>query len=484
MLTTATVSNETPMLAPHSQEAEEAVLGSCLINPNIFPEVIKFLKPDDFFILRNGWVFEAMQRLSQRHEPIEYLTVIEELRVQDRLSDIGGAAYITYLVGNTGTTMNGATYGWIVSRTAYRRRALELADEISALSRNEGQPFNIIMPQIVDKTTTLANAFAKTHRVLAGSPQASFVSMIQDFETFLDSSEPEKPIPTGIQAVDTLLNGGLFPGWLIVFASRMKVGKTRMKVTLALNAAKKGHKVAFYTTEERRDGIMRKMITILTGISDIRLRLKQFSPQERDAVRLAAEFLKRLNIQIYDASGWTVPMLRDHYLSDHLPEYDKADVVFVDYIQRLEEHRRGYAEKEHSIYGKIAQDLKNMANDLSVLVITSSQYNREGANGKGENSTLAGSDQIAREADLVVGIDRPETYETIESKKRVGEVDLKITAARHDDLTGKTVTIGFNRKGGWFCDPAQRDLEPMMLQNARNRAARTAAPLAAVGATL
>ncbi|MBZ0310570.1 MAG: replicative DNA helicase, partial [Anaerolineae bacterium] len=83
-------------MAPHSQEAEEAVLGSVLINPDAFYEVAAFLVADDFFLLRNSWVWEAMMRLHERSEIIEYLTVIEELRSQGRLNDIGGAAYITY----------------------------------------------------------------------------------------------------------------------------------------------------------------------------------------------------------------------------------------------------------------------------------------------------------------------------------------------------------------------------------------------------
>lgn len=460
-------------MAPHSQEAEEAVLGAPIINPAVFEGLNKFLEPDDFFILRNAWVFEAMQRLHARQEPIDYLTVSQELKAQGRHLDAGGDAFLTYLVSNIPTTSHTSTYGWMVSRFSYRRRALDLAEEIAVLARDESKPFSELMPVILEKTTTLANKFAKKQRVLTGSQQKGLAALLCEFEDFIETGDPEMPIPTGINVLDNTLMGGLFKGWLVVLASRMKVGKTRLKVTLALNAATSGKQVVFYTTEEKREGIMRKMITMLTGVSETRLRLKKYSPIEKAAIQDAIHYLKGLNIQIYEATSWTIPQLRLHYIDEHVETHGHADVLFADYIQRFEEHRKGYADKEHTVFGKIAQDLKNIANDFGLLVVTSSQYNRVGANGNGANDTLAGSDQIAREADLVIGIDRPETYESHVDKKRPNQADLKITASRHDDLTGREVTIGFNKKGGWFCDMPQIELEPRLLQNAKVRAMRT-----------
>src|SRR5574341_1125935 len=129
---------EPAKLAPHSQDAEEAVLGSILINPEAYLDVAEFLKEEDFFILRNSWIFGAMQRLHSREGAmIEYLTVIEELRVQGRLDEIGGAAYITYLASSVGTSVHAETYGRIVERAAIRRRMLEAASEITRLAREE-----------------------------------------------------------------------------------------------------------------------------------------------------------------------------------------------------------------------------------------------------------------------------------------------------------------------------------------------------------
>lgn len=467
MVAVATPYSPTP-LAPESEEAEQAVLGACLGGAHIYANIARILQADDFFYLKNQWVFEAMHRLHDRSGAIDYLTVSEELRSMGKLNELGGVAYLTMLIMNHPTHVHAMDYALIVSRLAYRRRALALAGEITDGALNEAVPFAATIGKIVDSITTLSTKFNKTQRLLSGEQQPDFKTMLQDFKTLLDSEQQhETPIASGIKSLDDVLSGGFFKGWLVVLASRMKVGKTRLKVTMAMNAARRGHRVVFYTTEETPQAIMRKMTTMLTGVNETRLRLNTYTPLERNAVRLAIEHLEKLPIQIYRASGWTIPQLRQHYVEEHVPAHGAADVLFADYIQRFEEHRRGYAEKEHSIYGKIAQDLKNMTTDFGLLVVTSSQYNREGANGNGSNDTLSGSDQIAREADLVMGIDRPETYESSTDKKRPGEVTLKITAARHDDLTGRDIRIGFNKNGGWFCDPVQLELDPMMLQNAR-----------------
>lgn len=463
----------TAQLPPHDQNAEECVLGACLMNQNALDNIIKFLTPNDFFLLRNGWVFEAMMRLRERELEVDYITLANELRMQNRLTDIGGLAYLTYLLGNTPTANHAESYAWIVFTCGHRRRMLETADELRDLANAEDKPALTIFGLAVDKVTTLQTNFTRKSRLVTGKEDKTFASMLDEFMAFVDTGLPDSPMPTGIPVLDDLLMGGFFFGWLIVLASRMKVGKTRLMTTMALNMAQAGKRVVFYCTEEEAEGIMRKMITMLTGVSEGLIRTKRYTDIQRHAIQLATAHLKRLPIQIYNASGWTIPMMREHYTNQHVASHGKADAVFADYIQRFEEHRMGFMEKEHAMYGKIAQDMKNMAVDFNLVLVTASQYNRTGANGKGANDTLAGSDQIAREADLVIGIDRPETYEEQEERKRRDEVDLTITASRHEDLTGRKVVAGFNKRGGWFCDLNRVELDPPMLTNAKMQAMRS-----------
>src|SRR5512138_868044 len=105
-------------LAPHSIEAEEAVLGSILLNPEAFFEVLPFLKAEDYFLVRHGWIWDAMVSLHERRDPIDHLTLISELEQTGRLSEIGGAAYVISLINKTPSALNVEGYGRIVERMA------------------------------------------------------------------------------------------------------------------------------------------------------------------------------------------------------------------------------------------------------------------------------------------------------------------------------------------------------------------------------
>ena len=127
----------TDTLAPHSVEAEEAVLGSILINPDALLEVLPFLSPVDFFIVRNGWVYEAIVTLHDRRDPLDYLTVTNELELSGRLTEVGGAAYILSLVNKTPSSLNVEGYGRIVERMSLRRRLLDAAGEVARAAHSE-----------------------------------------------------------------------------------------------------------------------------------------------------------------------------------------------------------------------------------------------------------------------------------------------------------------------------------------------------------
>ncbi len=123
--------------APYSQEAEEAVLGAVMVNPDAFLGVASFLTAEDFYILRHSYIWEALLRISERNEQIDFVTLQDELRALNRLNDVGGPAYLLHLVNSTPTSIHAEVYGHLVERAAVRRRLLIAADEIKALALDE-----------------------------------------------------------------------------------------------------------------------------------------------------------------------------------------------------------------------------------------------------------------------------------------------------------------------------------------------------------
>src|SRR5690606_31412099 len=119
------------------QEAEEAVLGSVLLDPTQYISLASFLKAGDFFLLRHNYIWQALERLNNRNDPVDHITLAEELENMKMLDQIGGRAYLMQLVNNTGTSMYAEVYGRLVERTAIRRRLMTASDEIKRLAQDE-----------------------------------------------------------------------------------------------------------------------------------------------------------------------------------------------------------------------------------------------------------------------------------------------------------------------------------------------------------
>ncbi|MFN8375633.1 MAG: replicative DNA helicase [Anaerolineae bacterium] len=213
---------------PFSQEAEEAVIGSVLVNPSMFPTVASFLKPEDFFLLRNNYIWEALLRLMERDEQIDYLTLIEELRAMNRLDGVGGEVYIIGLFRNTPTSVHAEAYGRLVERAAMRRRLIATADEIRGLALNE----NLAIEEVV--TNAESRLFSVTERQLKREmlPIREAIRQYYDrVEYLLQNQEEAHGVPTGFKDLDHLL-GGFQKSDFIIFAGRPGMGKCVAKGTL------------------------------------------------------------------------------------------------------------------------------------------------------------------------------------------------------------------------------------------------------------
>ena len=129
--------NSSPHIVPHSREAEEAVIGAVMINPETYYDVAQFLVADDFYLHRHKWIWESFVRLNESRMPIDFLTVNEDLDKQGQLAEVGGPAYLTSLVNNVPTSLHAEAYGRIVEETALRRRMITSANEIARLAYQE-----------------------------------------------------------------------------------------------------------------------------------------------------------------------------------------------------------------------------------------------------------------------------------------------------------------------------------------------------------
>lgn len=207
--------------APYSQEAEEAVIGAVLINPNAFLTVASFLKADDFFFLRHSYIWQAMHRIHERREPIDLIPLTSELEAMGTLKEIGGMAYLTQLMSSTPTSVHAEVYGRLVERAAVRRRLMRAADEIKALAMDEQLSIESVTADAETKLFDVTERQLKREFMTMGDAVNEYFDRI---EHLMQNQHISMGLPSGFRDLDVLL-GGFQKSDLLIFAGRPGMGK-------------------------------------------------------------------------------------------------------------------------------------------------------------------------------------------------------------------------------------------------------------------
>jgi replicative DNA helicase len=357
-------------IAPHSQQAEEAVLGSVLINPDAYYEVAGFLTSEDFFILRNGWIWEAMERLNERGAPLEFLTVVEELKTQGRLDDIGGSAYVTYLASNTATSVHAEAYGRIVERSAIRRRMLEAAGEITQLAREEDADIN----EVIDRAE--GTLFAVTEKRLKKETIPLEVAISEYFdriERLYTNQDDPLGVPSGFLDIDHIL-GGFQKSDLLILAARPGMGKTSLMLNVAMNAVRSKARVGFFSLEMSNEQLVQRLISTETGINSQKLRLGQLDDREWDLFVHATNNVSKLQLYLDDTPALSVLQLRTK--ARRLDREHGLDLIVVDYLQLMTAGLGNRSDNRVQEISYISRGLKELARELEIPILAGAQLSR------------------------------------------------------------------------------------------------------------
>lgn len=435
---------------PSNLEAERAVLGSLLIDPDAIIKVASFLRPEDFFRERHAWLYDAMLTLHDRREPLDFVTVVDELERREVLTEIGGPAYVTDLISGTPSALYVDHYARIVERTALLRRLIAAAGHIAELAYDESQEVD----DVVDKAESLIFGVseARIHRDLM--PIRAIMGNVVDHIDFLARNQDTlMGVPTGFTYLDRLL-GGLQKSDLIILAARPSMGKTSLALNVAQNAAKRYHaRVAVFSLEMSNEQLVQRLLAMETGIDSHRLRLGQVHEDEWPILLEAANLLANTAIFIDDTPAATVGEIRTK--CRRLYAEHGLDMVLIDYMQLMSGQSGGSgrdANRQQEI-SYISRSLKALARELNVPVIALSQLSRaveSRADKRPMLSDLRESGSIEQDADVVLFIYREDYY--IEDSEKQNIADIIIAKHRHGS-TG-TVSLYFRKELTQF-----RDLE-------------------------
>ncbi|XWX02938.1 replicative DNA helicase [Aggregatilineales bacterium SYSU G02658] len=433
-----------PANAPYSQEAEEATIGSVLLNPDSFLTVASFLKPEDFFLLRHQHIWRVFHTLSERNEPLDLVLIKEELQAHNQLEAVGGMSYLLQLVSNVSSNYQTETYAKLVKRTAVRRRLMAAATDILTLATDETLTLDHV----------ISEAEAKLFSVSDTQIKRSFVSMSEGLRDYYEhineivARSGVVGVPSGFRDLDALL-GGFQRSDLLVFAGRPGMGKTSFLLTVALNAARRGARVAIFTMEMGVEQILQRLVAMESRINVQNLRLGRLSVQEMNRFTEVIGRLSSLPIFIDDTPALTPLDIRTK--ARRLAHEHGLDLIIVDYMQLM--HGGGSSRETNRVQeiSYISRALKELARELNVPLISAAQLSRavEQRNDKRPVlSDLRESGSIEQDADIVMFLYRDEVYNEATEYPNQAE----IIVAKHRNGPTDTITLFFEKSLTKFMD--------------------------------
>lgn len=461
-----TIKMLTEIDVPHSLEAEEAVIGAVLINPSAFIPIASFLKSADFYYLKLAYIWGAFERLTKRSDPIDYMTVIQELKAMGWLDEVGGPPEITRLVTQTPTSIHAEVYGHLVEKDSIRRNLLNMTDQIRGYALNTEIELTEVIDQSQSRFLEVLGRVIESRGEFIGT---GIEQLLTEMESAATHPQHLVGIPTAYKALDELL-GGVEKQDLIVLAARPGAGKSALCGCLALNMAKMGYKVGFFPNEMSKTEFYRRALAVETGI-DSRLAKRGVLTQTqwKTTYETAAQ-IHDLPIYI-DDKRYTPMQLQ--MKGKALQSNGALDVMLVDGLYRMPADSG--ADKRVDRFSELAEAMKNLSKDLDIPVIVTHQLSRECEKRQDKRpilSDLAESGRIEQEADQVWFIYRDVMYN--DATEFPNQADI-IVAKNRDGATG-TIALYFEKTLTRFVDGNVRRVSLLDEMKEKHRQEKTVEP--------
>ncbi len=408
--------NVIPKIMPHNKEAEQSILGSMLIDKECLVSSFEALKTDDFYLESNKLIFDAMQELFNRNEPIDIVTVSAELTAKNSLEAIGGIEYLSYLATTLPTTANLRQYIDLVLDRSTLRRIIRAASDI--LDNSYSPAGNA--QSVADEAGRLIFS------VLENQENRGLVHikdvLLQAHDSLADLYQNKgrlTGVTTGLTDLDKELHG-LQKSDLILVAARPSMGKTSFALNIASAAAIKGNTpVAIFSLEMSAPQIVSRLISSEMLIDSEHLRTGELTDEDWEKIAASLNALGDAPIYINDSTNVTVSDIRAKCRRLKLEK--GLGLIVIDYLQLMQGTRSENRQQEVS---DISRSLKILAKELDVPIITLSQLSRlpeQRAEHRPMLSDLRESGAIEQDADVVLFLYRDEVYNPETEQKNIAE---------------------------------------------------------------
>lgn len=425
-------------LQPHDAEAEEALLGSLLIDNDAVVKVAPLVQARDFFIERYGWIYAAILSLWQKGCPADTITLTDTLEAQGKLAEIGGSATLTDLIMRCPTSIHAVYYAGIVTRLATLRRLIEAAGDISRLAFDAGEAD---VGEVVDRAEEIIFGVSADLNRTGPGHIAHAISRHQDRMDYLyQHGGGLAGMSTGFSDLDKLL-GGLQRSDMVVLAGRPGMGKTSLALNVALTAAKKYQKrVAIFSLEMSEQQLLDRFISAEAGINSQKLRTGELGQDEWKGYTMASEVLSSLPLYIDDTPAISAFELRTKARRLHAEH--GLDLLILDYLQLMRGDFR--SENRQQEISLISRSVKALARELNIPILALSQLSRGVESRTDKRPILADlreSGAIEQDADVVMFVYRDDVYNPETKLPNVAEIII----GKHRSGPTGTVQLYFKR---------------------------------------
>lgn len=382
---------------PHSTEAEESVLGSCLIDKDAVVAVAEFLRPEYFYDEQNAEIFKAIIDLYEARSPIDIVTLSEKLKKQKALTKVGGRTYLSTLVNKVPTSAHAEEYGQLVKETWTKRQLISAASRITQFAFDEGREAQ----EALDKAEQ--EVFALSQRYLKSAFLPVKDLLAESFDR-LDELHKRpgglRGVPTSFKDLDNAL-AGLQDSNLIVLAARPGIGKTAMSLNVARHAAvEEKIPTGIFSLEMSKEELLERLLVRQADIDAWRLKTGKLEEEEFTRLSDAMGILAEAPLFIDDTPGISVLEMRTK--ARRLQVEQGLKLLIADYLQLI--RGRGLENRVQEV-SEITQGLKNLARELKIPILAVSQLSRAVEIRGGARPRLADlreSGSIEQEADVVI----------------------------------------------------------------------------------
>ena len=430
---------------PYSLEAEQAVLGSVLIDPACITQVLILVKPEYFYLPQHKAIFTIMQEIDAFGGKIDPLIVLEKLKSEKVYDDSNGKQYLLQLSQLVPSTENVEAYAKIIREKYYIRSLITVSKSIIDEASSSTEQADILLEAAEQKIYDIRQG-----RVSKGPTKIGDIIVNEVYDKLQKLSSPDKDkykgYTTGFVDLDKAITG-LNRSDLLIIGARPAMGKTSLALNLARNTAMMGHKkVLFFSLEMTKEQLAQRVLSTEARVESTKMRTGNITSDEWAKLATATGLLSNCELYFDDTSNLTVSEMKSI-----IRRLKNVDAVFVDYLQLMKSGSR--SESRVQEVSEITRNLKLMAKDLNIPVVVLAQLARS-TEGRGKShrpqlSDLRESGSIEQDADIVIMLYRDEYYATekepgdsYEERPAINEAEFIIVKNRHGPTT--TVKVAWN----------------------------------------